>query len=248
MIKIAVLDISGADTSLLLPTVAEELQGKIEGTKSENERALRIAAYALLSHTFCEFMAKNGEKEAKMPTILYTNEGKPYFDFDKESLKKGDTPPPSFSISHSERLAVVAITDGCHSIGVDVQKMPKKSLLARVAKRFFARFYNNENECLLDKAIAPELEIQISYYNLNEGKIEKISSNEEIERHFSPRCEGFSGEEAELLRWSILEANLKTSRGFGDYPESEKLIQKTKAKASIISLDGEIYSLAVALD
>jgi phosphopantetheine--protein transferase-like protein len=99
------------------------------GTPKEQHDAEHFAAYALL---------ERGLNELGFPPlrVLYTENGKPYFEGN----------PLYFSLSHTEGIAVCAISDA--PVGVDIERIRAKKIES--IKRIAARLFNEKENKYLD--------------------------------------------------------------------------------------------------
>ena len=181
-----------------------------------------------------------------MPSIEFTDEGKPYF------TKNSNIPCPVFSISHDRDFAAVAISDENINLGVDIQSMPEnKGRLERIAQRFLEVFRRSDS---VYKKLMMESEMKrsrtrehISHLFLyldesfdilesDEGKIgEIIFGKEEKEYEY-------------LTKWTALEASLKMSGGgFADYNDAENIINDASIYNFIFSTKEKIdYSISIS--
>ena len=91
MTTLLILNTNGFDENEARLCLKEELYSRISARKNEKERILSGAAYTLL----CSFYKDNFSQE--VPTIVYTEEGKPYF-LEEENILFGEQ---SFKYSYS---------------------------------------------------------------------------------------------------------------------------------------------------
>ncbi len=261
MVTVAVLDTKGL--SLDIPHgLSHEVKRKIEETKSEKEKALRIASYTLLQRLYRELFLE------EIPTILYTEEGRPYFDFgngesqaetlapenngestDENDGEKADenprfldTPPVDFNISHSGELVAVVISDGGCAVGIDVQRETAKERLVRVASRFFK---DKVSESLDGQEQISDEEYTIRYFKAENGSIFELTLKDTLS-HFNV-SEDVTGDFSTLIKWSVLEANLKTSRGFVDYPEICDITERVKCKSLLFLVGKDRYAMSFSV-
>lgn len=229
MVRIGVLDVSacGLDSLKLGRGFSASVEERIEKTKSPTERLLKIAAYKLLLKMYCDMFSKE-----KMPEIIYTPEGKPLFDKSMVANKCCH-----FNISHSEALAVVAISDG-YSLGVDVQSVNNKGGLA---ERIGARFSQALGALTAEKTA--DVGAEVTLYEINDGNITEsrdgnkfvaVSQKKDTVHEF-------------FARWTALEAVLKLDgRGFAAIGSVGDIADKSLVYTRFLNLNSGEYALSVA--
>lgn len=166
-----------------------ELKEYVENTKNEKTKSERIAAYSALLISLKElFLVEN-------PEIERNENGKPY-------LKDGKV---HFSISHSDGLAAVALSD-IGDIGIDLQCSFDKDKEEKIDKRFLKDIkFKNDN-------------IDIKYFLLLDGALKDCSPEISLDDDF-------------LFRWTFAEANIKCKGlNFSKFKEINELSKSTHAQ------------------
>ena len=166
-----------------------ELKEYVENTKNEKIKSERIASYSTLLISLKELFS------IENPEIERNENGKPY-------LKGSEI---YFSISHSDGLAAVALSDS-REIGIDLQCSFDKDKEEKIDKRFLKDIkFKNDN-------------IDIKYFLLLDGTLKYYSPEISLENDF-------------LFRWTFVEANIKC-RGlnFSKLKEINELSKSTHAQ------------------
>lgn len=227
-----------------IETIPEEVREKVENTKNENEKRLRAGAYILLCEMYKEY-AKNTEKNQKMPKILYTGDGKPYFEDVNKNLQK----PPFFSLSHDASLSCAVISDGELPVGVDVQSLPRGRVrIEKIAERFLAPLRRldvqfSRGEMMGEVVYEDEPEVKFFFYEIKDGCLcltpEEKFSKTEISRN--------DAEADFLAKWTLLEAILKASGGgFGEASSVRRIADGAISKTVTLSVAKRKYALTAA--
>lgn len=233
MIYAAVLDVTELDVGCekYVAVLPNGVKKRIENTADTAVRKLRIGAYFMLSVLYEEL---SGEK---MPEILYTDDGKPYF--------RGASDKYTFGISHDGELAAVAVSDSGDEVGVDIQAVPKRSLhFEKIAERFFAPLgkkdkVSQENAAQGDGAVCLDERFFSAYGDriceeTAESFCEKSLTADEAASNF-------------IARWSVLEALLKLSGGgFGELSDAGEIAKRAKTRTVRIKRGKREYSFTVA--
>lgn len=233
MIYAAVLDVTelGADCEKYVAALPNGVKERIENTADTAVRKLRVGAYFMLSVLYGEL---SGEK---MPEILYTDDGKPYF--------SGTAEKYTFGISHDGELAAVAVSDSGDEVGVDIQAVPKRSLhFEKIAERFFAPLGKKdrapqENAAREDGAFClDERFFSARGDSICEETAESFCEKELTEKEASSDF---------IARWSVLEALLKLSGGgFGELSDAGEIAKRAKTRTVRIKRGKREYAFTVA--
>ena len=232
MLYIGVLRIKKEDNiDLLMKSLPEKTAERLSARRNEKERRLSAGAYSLLSKLYKKALGADDE----MPQILYTGEGKPYFEEEKDN--KSLQNEVKFSISHDEEAAVVCLGVGDGAVGIDVQSEPRRRIsLDKIAERFFSPFKNPKAEVTREKIEKDE--ITLSFYEIRDGEI--ADAEEEV---FA-----FSDNPSEFLaKWTLLEASLKaSSRGFSAIEERDAILKRVRTRTFSLVLSGREYAVSAA--
>jgi phosphopantetheinyl transferase len=186
MLYLGIAKIYGLNKKLI-SLLCEKEKETFEKIKNEEHRLEYLYSHALLKLMRQEILGfSDGE-------IFYTDNGKPYFDNQKED----------FSISHTQGAVAVLISDKKNiKLGVDIQNNEEqKEKYARIEKRFSSHLssINMKNT---------EKNVIIQYYNLQNQTFEKNSL-----KLRKPKMPTF------IYKWTRLEAFLKMrGTGFFDTP------------------------------
>ena len=193
---------------------------KIEGTKNEREKKLRLAAYLTLGELYSRLTSK------VLPEISFADGEKPCF------VKESDR-TYSFNISHDRDFAVAAISDG--EVGVDIQSMPERRLnIKRAVERLFSSRIGEER-----RVTDANLDADITFFKV---------CGTEIKKSATPQTEMQSANEATadpLARWTALEAVLKLD-GVGFAPGKEPC-KDAKTKTLSFGDGKDRYVITVAV-
>lgn len=231
MIKIHLL-VFDKDKELSLPDGIEcDLKERIQNTKSQPSRREKTAAYSLL-WLVCK------DKDYKMPTIIYNEHGKPAFLEKTTSTEDVKREFFSFNISHSEEIIAIAEASKQYDIGIDVQAEAKEEMLLHASKRF------SEKEAL-NGCTGYDEDIEFVYYIIKEEKIEHItlSNAKKIINIYECR-----DSESMLVKWTLLEAVLKSlGGGFSYYSKLKDIKKSLKTKSFDIVYKNKKYALSIAI-
>ena len=233
MLYIGVLRIKKEDNiDLLMKSLPEKTAERLSARRNEKERRLSAGAYSLLSKLYKKALGTDDE----MPQILYTGEGKPYFEEEKDN--KGLQNEVKFSISHDEEVAVVALSLHDGEVGVDVQSEPKRRInLEKIAERFFSPFRNTKE--VVEREKIEKGDISISFYKIENGQ---ICDAEETGFSISDTPSEF------LMRWTLLEASLKASSyGFSKVEDRDAIVNRMRTRSFALALFDREYAVSVAI-
>ncbi len=212
--------------------------------KNEKIKRERITSRAFIK---CFFEEKTA---CKMPKILYTDRGKPYFY--ESSI--------SFSHSRTDSLCLVILSDSSEC-GADIEFIKSED---KKAGRAITRFLTYDFCELIEKKCSynnnsefPDYEW--NFYILEKGKIRKAADNEGIsllsvceeessnETNFVIRERPYCEEEEKYRAWCALEALLKAEGGgFSSY-KKENLLDLASDRplyAPYLCVDGKNYAMA----
>ena len=233
MICIGVLRIREEDNLTgLTDFLCEKTRERIEKRKSEKEKKLSLGAYSLLEKMY----KKSFGDSVEMPEIVYTGEGKPCFEEEKDN--KSLQNEVKFSISHDEEVAVVALSLCDGEVGVDVQSEPKRRInLEKIAERFFSPFRNTKE--VVEREKIEKGDISISFYKIENGQ---ICDAEETGFSISDTPSEF------LMRWTLLEASLKASSyGFSKVEDRDAIVNRMRTRSFALALFDREYAVSVAI-
>lgn len=127
-------------TVLFLPTdtparpMQEAVMEHIAKKYGQNADAVKksLAAYEALARLYDDFCRQRGKPCTSLPSVTYTEEGRPFFS--DCSL--------SFSLSHTEGMAAAVLSDGGR-VGIDIERArPDKETLHR--RLFEKKFFEEE--------------------------------------------------------------------------------------------------------
>ncbi len=195
----------------LLNIIPEDVFEYCEKTKSESLRKTRFAAYISLYAAQSELLLDNGK-----PSIERENLGKPFFKNSKIS----------FSLSHTEGAALVAISDSCFNIGVDIEGKIEEEKANRLEKRFLKEV---------------DVDSVLPFFELYEVSFEKASPF--LKRKDAPK----SSKNCVEKKWVICEAALKSEGGgFSSYKELKKILNGMEISAVELDINNVRYYAAVA--
>ena len=191
----------------------ESLAEKIKKTKNEKLRKDRIAVYTVL----IDILSKKEEKKKVFSNFAFTEKGKPY-------LKNSDV---YFSVSHTDGLGVIAISNT--AVGVDVEKIIEEK--------------RETVEKICDKFNLPKHDFEVdTIKNVNYCLVypEKNETNQILTENINANEVRFS-----FFRWTNFEARLKLNgNGFSE-------IQKTLngnafVKSYLFSIEDSDFAVSVA--
>ena len=209
MIFIRILDTKGLGHRPSLEyLLLEEERVRLSNIKNDEARSQSLFSRLLLMKTYEEIYGR------KMPEILYTNEGKPYF----------NGYVCSFSVSHNENFVAIALnSDG--EIGLDLQSFKgSEEARERIEKRFLSRVSFDTLDKLREKRKNSENEkISISFFEIASHEDFEISKTESIKIDSNKEKDK---NESFLTHWTQLEALLKLSGGgFKDFKNINNCLQ-----------------------
>lgn len=174
-----------------LSLLTSELREYVDKTKNEKAKRERIYAYSTLLLSLKKLFSIDN------PIILKNENGKPYILGSKVY----------FNISHSDGVAVVAISDE-GEVGIDVQS----PVCEEKEKRLCTRFLNNieiKNDCF-----------SISYFLCENGELRKFTPELSTKNDF-------------LSRWTFAEANIKCKgKTFSDISMVNELSNTTLSQTT----------------
>ena len=223
MIRIGILDVSErcARDFETGENISAAVKERIEKTKHPKQKLQRRAAYALL-----EWMYKDMDSTEQMPEIIYTPQGKPSF-FENNSFH--------FTISHSDGVVAVAISDG--EVGIDVQS---SSIDDGAKQRVGARF-GDVLRATCERGVKEPL-ATISFFEIKNGAIGlKTESQAVIKLTKKEADTDFSAS------WTLLEAALKLDGGgFSSIGSISKIINSAEFLTVKFNAHGKQFALTVA--
>ena len=177
--------------------------------KNENAYLGRLIAYETMA-IFVKRMTGSNISEIRRDSL-----GKPYL----------PNEPLCFSISHTEGLVLVAVSDDKHicSVGADAQIRIDNDRAIRMRERYFPTLSLNKN--MRDE--------KIKFYSLEADCLSEIQST-------------WTGSDLTSL-WTYAEALMKCDgRGFGSIGDIDTLSCECKWDGRCVMLDGEEFYLTVA--
>lgn len=243
MIFIGILDTAGLGKN---PSLASSLssaeQKRIEKIKNKEEKNLKTGSRLLLKELYESCF------DEKMPEIFYTEYGKPCF------LNK----KISFSVSHNNSLAAVAINEGGEDVGIDIQSLSESpARIDRVYKRFFKDI--DENLLFNSKESAFSGEIKWKFFEICENGIKEASQNkgiallseeEKTENNDFFVIKEFSHDPYSSFfeKWTSLEAVLKLyGKGFRDFIYVNECLQKSVLKSWFFQYGSGEWAISLAI-
>ncbi|NWF98178.1 MAG: 4'-phosphopantetheinyl transferase superfamily protein [Nitrospirae bacterium] len=126
----------GSDLSKVekyLPILSDEEKKKASAFRFSDDRERYIISHAVLRLLLSKY---SGEKPEEI--VFYNNNyGKPYI------MLNPDLPKIFFNISHSHKMAVIAISNG-YEIGIDIEYLLRKINFEDIARRFFSNIENKK--------------------------------------------------------------------------------------------------------
>ncbi len=181
---------------------------KFKSIKNKKEAEMYATSKILLRIMMKEFLNK------EFTELEYNSHGKPY-------LKNF---PYDFSISHSEGVCIVLISDTKNEkVGIDVQKnLTDEKKAERISKRFFK---NIDNKIIETSSLSTEFFI----YDLKDGQVKKnrIFPKSKVLEDFN-------------FKWTRLEAFLKArGTGFCQLEEAHEI------KDKFSSFEYEDYTISI---
>lgn len=218
MTELFLIDIEKSDCSKIENEKLEELfplpiTQKIEKTKNKKLRRDRVITYIAL----IDILSGKLEKKEIFNLFKFQENGKPY-------LEKNEI---YFSVSHTDGLAVVAVSD--FQVGVDIEKIitEKRETVEKICNKYIAKY----------EEIKPEKLKNVNYCYVFGDKVEKkriIVANEEMKFETVP-----------FLRWTALEAFLKADgSGFSKMNKTIKKQNKFEAHTYLFRLNENIFAIA----
>ena len=243
MIRLAVLDFSGLKSDFNPASLGEKERFRIETTKNEKKRLERLASRLLLQRIYQESFS------ADMPEIEYESFGRPHFsEIDGERRV-------SFSISHSEKLCALFISDE-KNVGADMELICEDT--ARI-ERAQARFLKNLDEESRKKLFGNGLfDFDLSFYGFSHGKIEKLEDYLGIsllceggdrDETFTLKWERFSEKEEKHLAWTGLESVVKLhGKGLSDSKNVNNYLQKSTVLPFVLQHGGLSWAVSLAIE
>ena len=155
----------------------------------------------------------------EMPEILYTDEGKACFD------KENENNSLQIDTSYDGGVLVVAIADGCSSLGVDVQSSSRAEMLLGKIGELFARNVGSENSAIIEQ------QVKYHFYKACAEGLTELS-----EEDFSPK--ELSADKASsdsLAKWTLLEATMKCTAKDSS-PRTKTVTFKVNKKCYAVSI------------
>ena len=195
-----------------LTLIPKDVISYIENSKNDEVRLERFTAYSTLFFALFELYGK------KDLTLCRTDSGKPYL------IENGNASKIQISISHSDGLVAVAISDE-GDIGVDIQSEIDKSRAERLEKRFFT-------DINIKEEIFPHKLFMLSFTEEN-VKLEEFKNVE-------AKLDGFTA------KWAYCESIMKCDGGgFGSLDKIPNLQEKTKTIIYKINPNSKELILAI---
>ena len=195
-----------------LTLIPKDVISYIENSKNDEVRLERFTAYSTLFFALFELY---GKKEV---VLCRTDSGNPYL------VENGKTSKIRISLSHSDGLAAVALSDE-GDIGVDIQSEIDKSRAERLEKRFFA-------DINIKEEIFPHKLFMLSFTEEN-VKLEEFKNVE-------AKLDGFTA------KWAYCESIMKCDGGgFGSLDKIPNLQEKTKTIIYKINPNSKEFILAI---
>lgn len=185
----------------------EKVKNYIDNSKSKKTKLERLAAYTTLLCSLKKFFS------IEQIEIEKNKNGKPYLD--KENV--------FFSISHSDNLAVIALSDE-GEIGVDAQSFVDENKANRLEKRFLSDIKIKNNQ----------VEMKIFYFDFSGDKPIFIEKNLDIDR-----------DDDFLSKWVYSESVIKYwGTNFSDILKINSLSENTKTQ--IISYQNNKIAITIS--
>ena len=226
MIYVGVLALSGIEEiDDILEKLPENITERIKRVKFPGERALKTGAYLLLYTMYERFFGKG-----KMPEIIYTPQGKPFFDGRSDVNKCCH-----FNISHDKNTAAVAVSFD-EEVGLDVQSTNQdQNLMERIERRF--------GDAASQIDVDGEIPVSFLFYEVRDGEVSQMQTAD-------AEVSAVSEKEAEsnpVIRWTALESVLKLDGGgFASINKVEDIAERSRVKSYILKANGCEYALSVA--
>ncbi len=222
--------------------LSEGLRPKGVGKSLSAERE-RVAARILLSSAYRDIFG------GELPELAYSEYGKP-------SLSGT---PVSFSLSHTDGLALVVFSDEGKSIGADTERITDGKRLVSAVKRFAPEKYISylEKRFLKDESPSHSPEYRFMFYRIEDGEarlapenlgIALLSLDSEADS-FVIREMPYDEVEGAARIWCTTEALLKAEgRGFCGYRREDVtgLASSYFIKSVFLTSGGESFALSVA--
>ena len=209
---------------LKCPPEGEYFRDKIFSTANERLREDRILSRRLLC-TVCEKELGRAPGE-----VVYNSYGKPCFADECAS----------FSISHSERLILLAFEKGAPEIGADVQIEPVGDKLNRVCERFQGKFPKEFNS-------EPVRIDEITLCNVKASFLTMRRLDTDLTAVTELSVTDLRAEIPPLTAWTLTEAVLKAQgEGFGALCRARELSKDYSVASYTIVIGGKRYSISVA--
>ncbi len=223
MIKIYLLDFSGADSDIISRSALPLYLGKEKNEILKNER---IITYSLLSYAFYENFSR------PLPPIERDENGRPFFP--SENI--------DFNISHDKNLAALIISDE-GKVGIDVQNTS-----SNVSERLIKKTEELSKKVLPLLHAWKEVEKEVPIKTLKTVIENETLCFKECNMHVAVRKE-IDGKDSDLFsRWSFIEAVSKAD-GCG-ISGIEKLSRKNEKflvrNGYLTDGCGRLYSFAVS--
>ena len=173
MIYTAILEYKGSEALFEIPPYQNNINKRIEETKSERLKEERRIAYGFL------LKAYNDAYGESAPTLFFEEGGKPYFSSESHYV----------SVSHTDGFCAVSFCE--NPIGVDVETLANLEEKSTVIKRFV-----NES---LQKEIKNREKAEDLYmlYQIKNGDVIRVDSTECVFSH-SPSLASWTALEAVL--------------------------------------------------
>ena len=192
------------------------VRNKIAKTTDGKTKTERIYAYSLL----CKILKDEGLScETVEKSLLFDEKGKPYLKDEKIW----------FSVSHTEKMAAVAVSRR-GKIGIDTEKIGngKSERIMRVIARF----------CKDTDVKYSDAGTEITVFTDNDGEISEVKLSKTVTPFEN---------DVNFIKWTALEAVLKLhGTGFESICNVKEIAKELKTLSAVISLGDERYAVSVS--